>query len=178
MNSGSTLTGSTFQLGSSPTLTTGVATTNGSWRSSGRTAITQRLDMDEPTVGARIRQRRNELGLTLSALAEKAGIAKSYLSNLENSKHEVRPSGRTLYQIAEALGTTMSDLLGTRILVAPTQTFPDSLLAFAKSAQLTDRDVEMLAGINFRGHQPSDEDSWAFVWRAIRASVSESDEPE
>ena len=72
----------------------------------------------------------------------------------------------------------MSDLLGTRILVAPTQTFPDSLLAFAKSAQLTDRDVEMLAGINFRGHQPSDEDSWAFVWRAIRASVSESDEPE
>ena len=79
-----------------PSLTTGVATTNGSWRSSGRTAITQRLDMDEPTVDARIRQRRNELGLTLSALAEKAGVAKSYLSNLENSKHEVRPSGRPL----------------------------------------------------------------------------------
>ncbi len=101
-------------------------------------------------------------------------MAKSYLSNLENSKHEVRPSGRTLYQIAEALGTTMSDLMGTRILVEPTKSRPPSLLAFAKTAQLTDRDVEMLAGINFRGHQPSDEESWAFVWRVIRMSVDES----
>ena len=49
-----------------------------------------------------------KLGLTLSALAEKAGIAKSYLSNLENSKHEVRPSGRTLYQIAG--GTRNNDV--------------------------------------------------------------------
>jgi XRE family transcriptional regulator of biofilm formation len=133
--------------------------------------------MGESTVGERIRQRRNELGLTLSALAEKAGVAKSYLSNLENSKHEVRPSGRTLYQIADALGTTMSDLMGTRILVEPTKSRPASLLAFAETAQLTDRDVEMLACINFRGQQPSDEESWAFVWRAIRMSVDENGQP-
>jgi transcriptional regulator with XRE-family HTH domain len=132
--------------------------------------------MVDSTIGERIRLRRGELGLSLSALAAKAGVAKSYLSNLENSKHDTRPSGQTLYQIAEALGTTMSDLLGTRLLVAPTQSFPPSLLAFAESAKLTDRDVEMLAGINFRGHQPSDEDSWSFVWRAIRMSVDDSDE--
>jgi transcriptional regulator with XRE-family HTH domain len=134
--------------------------------------------MAELTVGERIRLRRKELGLSLSALAEKAGVAKSYLSNLENNKHEARPSGRTLYQIAEALGTTMSDLLGTRLLVTPTQHFPDSLRTFAKTAQLTDRDVEMLAGINFRGHQPADEESWAFVWRAIRASVNDGGDAE
>jgi hypothetical protein len=31
----------------------------------------------------------------------------------------------------------------------------------------------MLAGINFRGQQPTDRDAWAFVWRAIRASVGD-----
>ena len=132
-------------------------------------------DIESSTVGEQIRFRRTELGLSLTALAEKAGVAKSYLSNLENGRTNARPSGRTLYRIAEALGTTMSDLLGTRLLVEPTQTFPPSLVEFAKAAHLSDRDVAMLAGINFRGHQPSDRDSWAFIWRAIRASVEASD---
>lgn len=124
-------------------------------------------------VGKRIRQRREELGITLTALADKASVAKSYLSSLENSQTNARPSGRTLYSIAEALGTTMSDLLGTKLLVEPTREIPPSLSEFAADAELTDRDVEMLAGVNFRGKQPSDKEAWSFVWRAIRASIDD-----
>jgi transcriptional regulator with XRE-family HTH domain len=128
--------------------------------------------MTDPSgVGKRIRQRREELNLSLSALAEKAGVAKSYLSSLESGQGNPRPSGRTLYRIAEALGTTMSDLLGTRLLLdTPTEISP-SLEEFAEEAGLTDRDIGMLAGINFRGQQPQDKEAWAFVWRAIKASV-------
>jgi hypothetical protein len=72
----------------------------------------------------------------------------------------------------------MSDLLGTRLLVEPTQAVPPSLVEFAEDAHLSDRDVAMLAGINFRGQQPSDRDSWAFVWRAIRTSVADSEQVE
>lgn len=127
--------------------------------------------IEPPPVGKRIRQRREELGITLTALADKAGVAKSYLSSLENEQTNARPSGRTLYSIAEALGTTMSDLLGTKLLVEATHVVPTSLSEFAADAQLTDRDVEMLAGINFRGKQPSDKEAWSFVWRAIKASI-------
>jgi len=126
-------------------------------------------------VGQQIRLRRTEARLSLTALAEKAGVAKSYLSNLESGKSNTRPSGRTLYRIANALGTTMSDLLGTRLLVDPAQVVPDSLKKFAEAARLSDRDVAMLACINFRGQQPSDPESWSFIWRAIRASVDDAE---
>lgn len=136
------------------------------------------FEFNDSFLGAQIRRRRTELGLSLTSLADKAGVAKSYLSNLENGKTNSRPSGRTLYRIASALGTTMSDLLGTRLLVEPTQAVPPSLVEFAEDAHLSDRDVAMLAGINFRGQQPSDRDSWAFVWRAIRTSVADSEQVE
>lgn len=131
-------------------------------------------ELEQPSpVGQRIRQRRSELGITLTALADRAGVAKSYLSSLENGQGNQRPSGRTLYRIAEALGTTMSDLLGTRLLVDPDHEVPAALREFAAYAGLSDRDIAMLAGINFRGQQPADRDAWAFVWRAIRASVDD-----
>lgn len=122
-------------------------------------------------VGQRIRQRRTELGISLSALATRADVAKSYLSSLENSHGKERPSGQTLYRIADALGTTMSDLLGTRLLIEPAHEIPNSLKQFAEANGLSDTDVQMLAQINFRGQQPTTPDSWSFVWRAIKASI-------
>jgi XRE family transcriptional regulator, master regulator for biofilm formation len=131
-------------------------------------------EFDGILIGEQIRLRRIEAGLSLTALAEKAGVAKSYLSNLESGNANARPSGQTLYKIANALGTTMSDLLGTRLLVEPTRAVPDSLREFAESAHLSERDVEMLSGINFRGKQPSDPESWSFIWKVIRTSVDDT----
>jgi transcriptional regulator with XRE-family HTH domain len=123
-------------------------------------------------VGAQIKLRREEAKLSLSALAERAEVSKGYLWSLENGKASSRPSGRTLYKIARALGTTMSDLLGEQLLAdVETSKASKTLLEFAKQEELTERDVRMLAGINFRGQRPDDMEGWRLVWGAIKASV-------
>jgi transcriptional regulator with XRE-family HTH domain len=104
-------------------------------------------DPDPPKIGARIRQRREEAGLSLSRLAQEASVSKGYLWNLEKGETDGRPSGRTLYQIARALGTTMADLLGREVLPDSPREVPDSLLRFADKEELTDVDVRMLASV-------------------------------
>lgn len=126
---------------------------------------------EHPRVGEIIHRRREEAGLSLSALAQRADVSKGYLWSLENSDSQARPSGNTLYRIAEALGTTMSDLLGKNLLTEAVHEIPDSLRAFAEIEKLTQSDVKMLAAVNFRGRQPQDHESWSLVWGAIKASV-------
>jgi transcriptional regulator with XRE-family HTH domain len=137
----------------------------------GRFAV---ADPDSPKIGARIRQRREEAGLSLSRLAQEAGVSKGYLWSLEKGETDGRPSGRTLYEIARVLGTTMADLLGRELLVDSPTEIPDSLKHFADREGLTDADVQMLASVNFRGRQPTDHEGWALVWGAIKASVRSS----
>ncbi len=54
-----------------------------------------------PLVGARIRRRRVENGLTLARIAERTGLNIGYLSQVENDK--ASPSLETLASLAEAL---------------------------------------------------------------------------
>lgn len=54
-----------------------------------------------PLVGARIRRRRNERGLTLAAVAAETGLNIGYLSQVENDK--ASPSLETLAALAVAL---------------------------------------------------------------------------
>ena len=54
-----------------------------------------------PLVGARIRRRRRDRGLTLAAVAELTGLNIGYLSQVENDK--ASPSLETLAALAEAL---------------------------------------------------------------------------
>jgi transcriptional regulator with XRE-family HTH domain len=54
-----------------------------------------------PLIGARVRRRRADLGLTLARVAERTGLNIGYLSQLENDK--ASPSLETLAALAEAL---------------------------------------------------------------------------
>jgi transcriptional regulator with XRE-family HTH domain len=122
-------------------------------------------------IGANIRAYRKEVDLSLNQLAERSGISKGYLSALENEEHETRrPSGETLYAIAEALGVTMSDLMGRKLLTEGPSEIPASLQEFAEEAQLPQRDIEMLAGIEFRGERPKTKERWSYIYNAIRTS--------
>lgn len=126
------------------------------------------------TVGQRIRRFREEQGLTASELAEKADVAKSYLSTLEHDEigtNVRRPSADTLYRIAEVLGVAMSDLLGKPIITAAKTRRPASLVKFAKTRNLPEADVEMLAGIRFRGGEPRTAERWEFIYQAIKNSA-------
>jgi transcriptional regulator with XRE-family HTH domain len=122
------------------------------------------------TVGKKIRRYRQEQGLSLTELATKADISKSYLWSLENEPSAVRTSGETLYKIAKALGVGMSDLLGRRILVEPTEEIPKALREFAEEEGLPESDLRMLATIRFRGDQPRTKERWRYIYNAIRTS--------
>jgi len=64
-------------------------------------------------VGSRIKQLREKLGLSQSELAHRAGVAQSTLSYLESGIKS--PSIDTLLQICDALGVSISELLGKEI---------------------------------------------------------------
>lgn len=61
-------------------------------------------------IGERIKRKRELLHFNLNELAEKVGISSSALSQIENSKS--LPSLLTLKSIAEALHTTIGELVG------------------------------------------------------------------
>jgi transcriptional regulator with XRE-family HTH domain len=62
---------------------------------------TERIPRRRPLVGARIRRRRIERGLTLATVAELTGLNVGYLSQIENDK--ASPSLETLAALAAAL---------------------------------------------------------------------------
>lgn len=97
-------------------------------------------------------------------------MSKSYLSNLENNPADTRPSAETLYAIAQALGTTMSDLLGRRLLSEPTMEIDEPLRDYAAQAGLSEQEVRQLASIQWRGDRPRTARRWRFVHESLTAS--------
>ena len=63
------------------------------------------------SVGAALRRRRNELGMTLRELAEEAELTSGFLSQVEND--HVSPSLNSLGRIAEVLRVPLFQLLST-----------------------------------------------------------------
>lgn len=62
-------------------------------------------------MGKRVEARRKAMGLTLEQVAERAGMSKSYVWEIENGKNK-NPTVRTAFQIARALGWTLTDVIG------------------------------------------------------------------
>ena len=58
--------------------------------------------------GAKLRDFRKKLGLTLEDISQKTGFTKSFISQIENGKNS--PSISSLKKICYALGTTISEL--------------------------------------------------------------------
>ncbi|WP_243290227.1 helix-turn-helix domain-containing protein [Bacillus sp. FJAT-47783] len=61
-------------------------------------------------IGERIKRLRKEKGLSLSELAEKAGVAKSYLSSIERNIQK-NPSVQFLEKVSSVLGVTVNQLI-------------------------------------------------------------------
>jgi transcriptional regulator with XRE-family HTH domain len=92
------------------------------------------------SLGGRIRERRVELEWTQGTLAEKAGISKGFLSDIENNKRGI--SAGTLLGIARVLGVSLDHLTtgsGTEPDVPQEIEIPASLAAFAKMESLSFR---------------------------------------
>ena len=60
-------------------------------------------------IGQRLKARRKVAGLSVAAVASKAGIAKQYLGRLEAGRHD--PTVGTLQRLAKALNVPLLRLL-------------------------------------------------------------------
>ncbi len=147
------------------------------------------MAIDAKAVGRRLTELRELGGKSLSALAEEAGIAKSYLLKLERGEVE-NPGLATLGAIAKKLNTTLSQLLGPR----PTSTkrktqvkedgfaydqntLPEGLkelfTLLERRGEYVPADVKRsLAHIQFRGKRPQSPEDWQFIYEAVKRSVS------
>src|SRR5687767_3968832 len=61
------------------------------------------------TLGDRIKERRTDLGWTQDVLAQKAGISKGFLSDLENNNRNI--SAERLLDVAKVLGLSLDYLM-------------------------------------------------------------------
>ena len=80
-------------------------------------------------IGIRIKETRNQQGISAEELAELANLSSVYISYIENAKR--KPSLESLIKICNALGITLDELLYGNLLYNPTeyQTGIDLLMA-------------------------------------------------
>jgi transcriptional regulator with XRE-family HTH domain len=127
------------------------------------------------SLAKKIREERKKAGLTLDELADKAGLSKTYLWELEQDKEGVkRPSADVVLKIANALSLTIADIMGLPTVKVQKETvsIPKSLTDFRDQQlvmgnKLTDKDLRELAGMSFRGGQPRTAEDWFAVYLAF-----------
>ena len=124
------------------------------------------------SVGDRIRQERERQNLTISELARLSRVSKGYLWQIEESA-KTRPSAVTLDKVAEALGTSVAALLGSESGESERgePELPPGLKEFAEEEGLPAAELQMLAGIRYRGAPPATKEDWRFIYDSIRRSV-------
>jgi phage repressor protein C with HTH and peptisase S24 domain len=98
------------------------------------------------TVGAIVRRRRGDLGLTLQRLAELAGCAKSYLSSIENERRESPASEELLGKVEGALGLAPGVLVGAARWQAMPEAMRAEMTALKRKGAAADRLAALLRG--------------------------------
>lgn len=92
------------------------------------------------SVGERIRHRRTELGLTQDDLSQKAGISKSFLSDVENGKRSI--GAETLFDLGRAMAVSLDYLMSGEGEEGQEQAqIPTDLATFASAEGLSVRDT-------------------------------------
>jgi transcriptional regulator with XRE-family HTH domain len=125
-------------------------------------------------LGEKVRFLRQGKGWSLQELAERSGVSKAYLSDLENGSAG-RPNIQYVYAISVALEVTLDQLLQDAAGAKPvkskkreTEELPPGLKELQTDLNLSDDDVDMLARVNFRGNRPKDKEGWRFLWDTIK----------
>lgn len=122
--------------------------------------------MSAKEVGLRIRHLRNQQGWSLTELATRAGISRSYLHQIEQG--DSTPTLDKVQQLATTLGVSASELLGEREASESKSNYPESLQAFAEQANLQPADIDMLAKIQYRGKRPNSIQEWRAIYSVIK----------
>ncbi len=113
-----------------------------------------------------VRAQRKAQKLSQQELAQQVEISRNYLSEIERGE-ATNLSWQVRQKLAAALGLSP-------VGAAPDQDLPEGLAAFAASAKLPEDDIQMLAGLKYRGQQPTTADKWELLYNVIKMTVSTS----
>ncbi len=127
------------------------------------------------TVGKRVRRLRTDLGLTQDELAQKAGISKSFLSDLENGKRSI--GAETLLDLGRAMSVSLDFLMtgnGSKDHEQQEQ-IPASLARFAAEEGLSVRDTltllhmqEQIAATRKGAGKRAEKVDWQEFYNAVK----------
>ena len=90
--------------------------------------------------GARLRLLREAKKLTLQQVADAVGCTKAYIWELE-MKDGQRPTAERIQKIAQVLGVTMEDVMGTPMQQAP-EASPEDVAFLREYAGMTDEEKD------------------------------------
>ena len=136
-------------------------------------------------LSARLRNLREQQGLSLDDLADRAKVSKTYLWELEkDATGEKKPSAAVLLRIAGALSVTMADLLDLPVVQVQSEKveLPASLQDFRRRMEtlgtpLSEQDVRDLALMRFRGGQPQTVDEWHNLYVVLASAARRKRRP-
>ena len=122
--------------------------------------------MDTNAFGQAVKVRRKQEKMSQQALADKVGISRNYLSQIERGQ-STNLSWQLRQRLTEVLGL-QEDPPGT-----PNETddVPPSLAEFAAKANLPPDDVAMLAKLQYRGQQPTTVEKWELLYNVIKVTI-------
>jgi len=134
----------------------------------------ENAQIDLKKLGEKVRFHRQGKGWTLSDLAEKSGVSKAYISDLENGVAG-KPNIQYVFSIANALDLTLDELLVDTVPKKhqarkrrSASELPPGLAELQVELNLSDEETDQLAQVNFRGSRPRDKEGWRFVLQAIK----------
>jgi transcriptional regulator with XRE-family HTH domain len=134
-------------------------------------------------VGERIKARRLELEWTQDQLAQKAGISKSFLSDLENGKRSV--GAENLLDIARALGVSIDFLMTGEASQRPVTQVPipvtlakfaaEEGLSFRQTLMLLDMQKQIVAHRSARKKDGLESVDWRKFYESVKEFIEEDD---
>lgn len=124
------------------------------------------------TVGEMVRRLRQSKGLSLTAVAKKAGISKAYLSQLENDPTK-NPSAEVVLQLANALDVPITELLGLEEQPLNNQSLPPALSIFwGEYPEIPADDIRALAQVQYEGKRPFTPTDYWLIYETIRVTAT------
>lgn len=129
-------------------------------------------------VGPKILALRAERDLSLSKLAERAGISKSLLHRIEN-REDANPELETLRRISKALGITVGELLGNEVVKNVRQLPSDRpewlvKLTTRLRSEGKEPDEDLLEALyvlqNRKGQGKASEEDWHYLYQTLERS--------
>ena len=122
--------------------------------------------VDTNDFGQAVKKRRKQEKMSQQVLAERVGISRNYLSQIERGQ-STNLSWQLRQRLTEVLGLQEEDPDAS----SQTHDYPPGLVEFAEKANLPPDDVAMLAKLQYRGQQPTTPEKWELLYNVIKVTI-------